>query len=491
MYTRIRALISTLAVAAIAFTQMLDTSVVNVSLPIMAIDFHLDSLNSGWIITSFGTGLAIGLLVSSNLASRWGEVNVFVFCSLLFALVSVLCAMSAQLLPFLLLRLLQGLLSGLVVATSQYVIVETMPPEKRAFALSIWGGAISFAPTLGPLVGAIVTESVGWPWLFYLNLPLIIFALLAIDFKGIHNSGKDRVAMNWPALFWVSVFVLSLQLVVDFGEYLEWFKSDTIFFSAIIALISVMFFFYSNRGPNKLFDFGVFNDRQFLLGTLTIVCGNSLIIAALLVVPIWLQRVYGLPILEAGMIVASSSLISAAAAPFIGRYMKPQHYTLSAFLSVIVLSFSFWQMSFYSLSSGSVQLYIPRVLLGVGLALFYVPLVSFSMQNLAQQQLVAANAISLFLRVVCANLAIGIALSAIINLQVVESGYYASSSDFYFHRSYYSGIYPHAELLFRLSDTSAFLKVFRWFGLAFALIFIVLLLLWFSAKVKNRMRLVQ
>ncbi|CAI3119569.1 putative multidrug resistance protein EmrY [Acinetobacter oleivorans] len=450
-----RNILQAIGIYFIVYTQVLDTSVVNLALYKISSDLHIDAYSSAWLTTFFGLGMALSFTASGFVAKRFGSLGVFFVFSLLFILFSVQCATSTTITQMFFGRFLQGVCSGLVVTTSQQLMVQALGVERKNFALSIWGSAISFGPLTGPILGAWITDSLGWRWIFFINVPIIILCLITLkyDFNNSSNDG-EKLSFNFTALICAALFFLSVQYQIDFGERLMWYRSEFMQAALILSILSLILFLILNKkGGKYLLEVGLFKNRQYAIGTVVISVGNGLIMASLLYFPVWLQKVYGMPIFEAGIVVASSSLISFVLAPFIGKRLNPAHFEYAIILSLLFLAVSFYFMSKYKLNSSIADMITPRILFGLGTTLFYIPLTSYSLSTLPNEKMVAANSMSLLLRVVMANLFIGLAFIFISKYQYFAYESYVSTTDRFLANNFTGSVYPNLDWITRESST--------------------------------------
>ena len=399
--------LQSLALYLIIFTQMLDTSVTNLSLTKIASDLKLDVYYASWIMTSFGTGLVISFSLGNLLLKRYSADMVLLIGCTAFTLASLGCGMSSTAEEFLFYRFLQGLSSGMSVVTSQSLLLRIYGPERKAMAVSLWGSAFSLAPVVGPLVGAWITSHFTWHWLFLINIPLIslcVFILLPVLQPEKNNERIDKKVLLTLILF--SVFISSLQYTVDFGEQQGWMGSEIIQATVAIA-IAFMFLFTLSNQKTRLFDFSIFKDIRYASATIASCLGNGLIFSSLILLPIWLQKDYEMPMLTAGIVVSVASAVAVIFVPMVGKYLPAKHFTLAAVLSLIFSAMSFGMMSFFTVDTSMETMIWSRLIGGLGLSIFTMPLTMISLQNIPQEKVANANAVSMMLRVVSANLFVG------------------------------------------------------------------------------------
>jgi len=404
----VKSALSLIATYIVVFMQMLDTSIVALALPRMASGLQIDVYDSVWIMTSFGIGIASAFAMVKIVSAQFGVNLTFKYSMLVFIAFSVACGWFDDIYYFLFCRYFQGLSSGFLVLLSQSIFIKLLGNDKRAMAFSMWGSAVAIAPVLGPFVGGVMTEKFGWESLFFVNLPIITFSYLILD-RQLQADDKPEASenINFSATIWLVVFIIALQLAIDFGEKYHWFESNYIVILFALAIVALLSFFYTNNrgaGGSTALDFSVFKHREFAIFALLGALGHGIVFASLIYLPTWLQASYGMPIIESGVVVAIGGIATFLVSPMVGKIRSPKHHYLLLVTALLLIAISFLAMTTYKTDSSLAQLVVPRLLMGVGLAMFYSPLSSISFAKLSQTEIVNANAILLILRVVITNI---------------------------------------------------------------------------------------
>lgn len=306
-------------------TTMLDASIANLILPNIAADLYIDIRFSSWIVTSFGVGMVVAFALSTLLNDYFTTDGSLLLGCTVFMLSSIGCAYSDHINTLLAFRFIQGISSGLILVVSLVTFYHIIGEEKRAFAQSLWGSAITMAPVIGPLCGAVITEVLNWRWLFLVNIPMMTFSVLILlpgfdlrRFKGVHKLNKLWVIVPF------SIGVMCIQFVLDFGDVRGWFEDALIQYVTIAAAFSALVFYVVNQ-RFVLFDFSVFKDTHYAVFTTILCIGNGLIMTSLVMLPLYLRTDYGMPVLIAGMVVSVASGVSAVFSPMVGKYLSLIH----------------------------------------------------------------------------------------------------------------------------------------------------------------------
>ncbi|MEL7485594.1 MAG: MFS transporter [Pseudomonadota bacterium] len=405
------------------FTAMLDTSVANLALTRIAPDLSLDVLQSSMVMTSFGVGLVLSFSFTTLLRKSMNDDACLFWGAVVFMFASLGCGMAGSLESFVVFRFLQGFGSGVAIIVSQVLMIRMFGDDRRAFAIAIWSSAVSLAPVLGPPLGAYISDQFHWRLLFIINVPLTSFTLLALRNTLIPKSGPPVIDASAATLLVFAGAVCSLQFSLDFGERLSWFESRTIRLGILAAAVMFSCFLLLNNRPRfSFFEFSLFQDKKFAIGTAVLAVGNGLIITSIILLPIWLQQSYGLSILAAGVIVSISSAIAGVAVPFVGRVLNDRRYYFAIVLSLTAASVSFWLHAELQVGSSLRIVVIGRLIAGLGIALFTAALLPWSLSNLPTDKFINANAISMTLRILSSNVFLAIGFSLYERLGVMRIG---------------------------------------------------------------------
>src|SRR5579884_712341 len=212
------------------FMEVLDTTVVNVSLPHIAGNLSATVDEVTWVLTSYLVAHAIILPITGWLSNHFGRKRLLLFSVMGFTLASFLCGIAPSLPLLILFRVMQGACGGALQPLSQAVLLESFPPESRGKAMGFWGLGIVVAPVLGPVFGGWLTDSYSWRWVFYINLPVGILSVLMVqmfvfDPPYIRRSEAD---VDYWGIGMLAVWIAALQVAFDKGQELDWFASHFI-----------------------------------------------------------------------------------------------------------------------------------------------------------------------------------------------------------------------------------------------------------------------
>ncbi|MGH8428531.1 MAG: DHA2 family efflux MFS transporter permease subunit [Gammaproteobacteria bacterium] len=411
--TGVRLVLLTVGVSLGLFMNVLDTSIANVAIPTIAGNLAVSPDEGTWVITSFAVSLAIALPLTGWLGKRFGQVRLFLAATLLFSLLSLLCGLATSLPMLILCRVLQGAVAGPMIPLSQSLLQMNYPPEKQGTALSIWGMIAVVAPVVGPVLGGVVTDDFSWPWVFYINVPigLVAVAITAFILRG-RETEKERRPMDKIGLGLLIVGVASLQIMLDKGNELAWFSSSTICWLAAIAVVALSFFVaWELTERNPVVDLTLFGRRNFTVATLAISLGYLTFFGSIIIFPLWLQTEMGYTATWAGIAAAPVGLLAVFVAPMVGGLMRrfdPRLLVTIAF--ALFAGVSFW-ISRFATNVDLAQLMVPRLVFGIGIPLFFIPLIAMSVSGLPPERIASASGLFNFMRMLAGGFGASISVA--------------------------------------------------------------------------------
>lgn len=404
-------LLLTIAAAMSTFMEILDITIANVSIPTIAGALGVSTTQGTWIISAYSVAAAIAVPLTGWLARRVGEVKLFTISVLAFTAMSTLAAFSTSLPMLVFFRLLQGLVSGPMVPLSQTLLVRNFPPEKRGAAMGLWAMTIILAPICGPLLGGYISDNYHWSWIFLINIPIGLFGGITVwTLMKNRDSAIAKIPLDYIGMGLMVVGIGSLQLMLEIGREYDWFNSAFITTLGIVALVTLTFFIvWAWTSDHPIVDLHLFRDVNFRYGVILLSVGFMTYFGSVVVFPLWLQSVMGYTAEQAGMAMSPIGLFTVILSPLIGRNIAKLNLRLLATLSFIIMgAVSLWN-SFFSLDIDFWYIVAPRLIQGIGMAFFFMPVQSLMLSNITPDHMAAASGLSNFLRTLGA--AMGTAIS--------------------------------------------------------------------------------
>lgn len=390
-----------LAIGLGTFIQVLDTSIANVAVPYIAGNLSVSADEGTWVITSFAASNAIVLPLTGWLSDYFGRVHLFVWSLLLFALMSFLCAFSTSLTMLVVCRVLQGAVAGSLIPLSQSLLMVSNPAHHQGLALGFWGMIVIVAPILGPIIGGYLTEVYSWPWIFYINVPIGIFsALITWIFLKHRESEIVRHPIDWMGLFLLSLGVACLQIMLDKGKDLDWFESNIIIGLTLISTISLCYFAiwtYFQKYP--IVDFSFFRNRNFAFGTLALTIGYLVFFGSTVTVPLWLQIEQNYTAYWAGVAVAPIGIAPFLLSTTVGKNLNRVDLRILASMSFFLFALGFFYQANFTTQVSLKDVMWARFYQGLGLTVFFLPLVQLSLGDIPQTRFASATGLLHFVRI--------------------------------------------------------------------------------------------
>ncbi|UAY52100.1 DHA2 family efflux MFS transporter permease subunit [Ferruginibacter albus] len=388
-----RRVIITITAIFCALLEIVDTTIVNVALNEMRGNLGATLTEIGWVVTAYAIGNVIIIPMTSWLAQQFGRRNYFAASIILFTVCSFLCGNATGIWELVAFRFLQGVGGGALLVTSQTIITESYPPEKRSMAQAIYGLGVIIGPTLGPPLGGYIVDHFKWPDIFYINIPIgIIATLLTLQYVrspkyGEKKKGKD---IDWLGIALLAITIGSLQYVLEKGQDDDWFSSSVITTFAVLAGLGLFFFIWRELTfKNPIVELRVLKNSNLRIGTiLSFIMGFGLY-GSTFIIPLYTQATLGWTAQQAGMLMIPSAITTAFMMPVIGNILQkgaPQQVLVS--IGMLIFSiFTFWCFAILTPDTSVDNFFWPLILRGMGMGLLFIPITALSLSSLKGQQI--------------------------------------------------------------------------------------------------------
>ena len=381
--------------------EIIDTSVVNVSL-----DHIRGSLSAGideatWTITSYLVSNAIIIPMTGWLGRVFGRKNYLMSSIAIFTASSLMCGMAWNLQSLVFFRVLQGIGGGALQPLSQAILLETFPRRQHGMAMAIFGVGIMFGPIIGPLLGGWITDNWSWHWIFFINVPIGIISIIMVymfitDPSYVRQRG---IRIDYWGILLLSVGLGSLQVVLDKGQRADWFASGYIVALAVTAGLSLVLLIINELfAEHPIINLRAFRDITFSSGNLVMFFAFFNLFGSIVLLPIFVQTMMGYNATLAGMVLGPGGLATLLAMPIAGRLVtKVNPKALLAF-GIIIGAYATHMMSLFSLDADFFTILWPRAMLGLGMGFLFIPLTTMTMSNIRREEMSNATAIYNLLR---------------------------------------------------------------------------------------------
>jgi DHA2 family multidrug resistance protein len=397
----------TAAIATASFMEILDLTIVNVSVPAISGSLGASTTEGTWAVSSYMLAAAIMQPLTGWIGRRFGEVRTFVTSICLFMCFSALCGLATTLPMLVAARLIQGLVSGPMMSVAQAILLRNYPIERRGMAIALWSMVIIIAPICGPIIGGWITDNLSWPWLFYINLPVGAFAATASWSLLRHRESKKvKLPIDAVGLTLLVVGVGSLQFMLDNGNDKDWFNSPVIIAAGVVSFISLVFLIpWELTDKHPVIDLHLFSRRNFRVGTCVIGVAYFAFSGINIIFPLWLQTTVGYTATWAGLAVAPVGLLALVAAPLVGRNMNRLNLRLAASFAFCAFGFAIFWAATLNDTATFWQFATPRFLQGIGIAFFFLPLNQIILSGVPPSDLASASGLSNFIRTMSGSFA--------------------------------------------------------------------------------------
>ncbi len=382
------------AVALGALLEVVDTSIVNVALTNMQNAFGATLTQVSWVVSSYAVANVIILPLTAWLGYRFGKKRYFIWSLIGFTVASMLCGVAPNLPILIAARVLQGLMGGGLLAKAQAILFETFPKSEQAAAQGFFGIIVIAGPTIGPTLGGYLTTNVSWRWIFYINLPIGIAAVMMCIamLPADTTEPRKQTPVDWTALALLATGLGCLQTMLEEGQSEQWFDSPFICVMAAAAAFGLVLFVQRQlSSPSPIVDLRVLRYRSLWAGSmLSIVVGMALY-GAIFAIPIFAQSFLGYTAQDTGLLLLPSALCSAMMMPIASKLLGKFDPRVLLVCGMLVLIASMQSLGNMSPQTGEANMFWPLILRSIGTALMFLPLSMATMGPIPKQDISAAS----------------------------------------------------------------------------------------------------
>jgi DHA2 family multidrug resistance protein len=392
--------------------QALDTTIANVALPYMQGTLSASQDQINWVLTSYIVAAAIMTAPVGWVANRFGRKRIFIICSGGFTIASVLCGLAQDINQMVLFRLLQGVFGAALVPLSQAVMLDSYALHERAKAMSIWGMGVMMGPIMGPSLGAWLTETYSWHWVFFVNLPFGIFTVLGL-MVFMDETKKDlNLRFDWFGFAALAVGIGSLQVALDRGEQLGWSESNEIIAEFIVSIVGFYYFFAHSLTTSKPFiQFAIFRDKNFVGGCVFMAVMGLVLFSTMALSSPYLQNVIGYPIITAGLLLASRGCGTFVAMMLVGRMLRYIEARTLIVAGLGLTGLSLFYMTGWTDQTGVNEIVTLSIVQGFGFGLVFVPLSTVAFLTLPNHLRTDGTSMLTLMRNVASSIGISIVIA--------------------------------------------------------------------------------
>jgi DHA2 family multidrug resistance protein len=403
----------TLTVMIPAFMEIVDTSIANVALPHMQGNLNAGTDEVTWVLTSYLISNAVIMPMTGWLARMFGRKRFLISCIVLFTFSSFLCGMAPNLATLVFFRIVQGAAGGALIPMSQAIMMESFPPQEGGMAMAIFGIGAMFGPVVGPTLGGWITDDLSWRWIFYINIPVGIIAVIMTKYFIFDPAylKRQKARIDYWGLALLTLGIGSLQVVLDKGQQDDWFNSSFIITFSIISAVSLILFVYAElKNDHPIVNLRLFKDAAFASGNFIMFMVGFCLYGSVVMLPLFLQTMMGYSATMAGLVMAPGGIASVILLPIVGAYIQRRSGRKVILAGLVLGAVSLFQMRGFTLQASYWDFVWPRVMLGAALGMIFPPLTRATLANIPRVEMGNATGMYNLLRNIGGS--VGIALSA-------------------------------------------------------------------------------
>lgn len=487
------------------FMFALDETISNVALPYMAGSFSISHNESTWIITSYLVASGVVIPAVDFFSKLMGRKTYFLISVTIFTIASVLCGLSKSMAMILFARILQGIGGGGIMPISQAIIFEIFPKEKRAAAMAVFGLGVVMAPIMGPALGGWLTETWSWPFIYFINVPFGIVAFHLIKklvFDPPYAKKQKNVTMDYSGFFFLCVWLLTLQIVLDKGNDADWFGAAWICKTFAISMMAMVAFFTIQVKKEKpLIDLSILKDKNFFFGTIVLMVLMGVMMASAAILPSMLQQLMGYTSFLSGISMVPRGAGCLLATVMCGVLTTKIGTKPLIIAGLIILGIGGLMFGEINTTIALVDIALPNMVFGLGMIMAMVPMMNVSCSTLTNDQQTNAAGVQNLLKNIGAAVGTSLATTMISRFgqvhQMMMVGHLNFSNDVYTQKlntlaaSFASSTNMSTALnmaqgqlynqLLQQSSLWGYVETFRYFGIA-AFVIIPLVVLFIKHK---------
>ncbi len=378
-----------------AILEVIDTSIVNVALTDMQATLGATVTEIAWVVTGYAIANVVMIPLSAWLGDLFGKKTYFVFSMIGFTAASMLCGLSINLPMLVVARILQGFCGGGLLAKAQAILFETFPPAEQGLAQSVFGVGVIAGPAIGPTLGGYLTDTLGWRWIFFINLPVgIVAVIMAIVFlrPDSKQHGRSQQKVDWTGIVLLCIAVGSLQGFLEEGEKENWFESGFITLLAFVAVVGLFLFIWrelSTKAPAV--DLRVLRHKSLAAGSLYSGILGMGLYGALFAVPLFAQGVLHFSATQTGFLLAPGALASAIIMVLLGKISTKVDARILIALGACGTAAVMFELAKITPQTGTDNLFWPLIWRGATTVLMFLPLSLATLGSIPKEDVSAGS----------------------------------------------------------------------------------------------------
>ncbi|MEE8290163.1 MAG: DHA2 family efflux MFS transporter permease subunit, partial [Candidatus Tectomicrobia bacterium] len=390
-----------------SFVSVMDISIVNAAMPRMISTFGVSLDAITWVAVAYSISEIIMVTMAAWFSSLLGRKRFFILSFTFFTATSILCGMVRSFELMVLARILQGIGGGGLIPVSQAIMLETFPEDERGMAMALHSMGVVLAPALGPVLGGWLTDAYGWPWIFYINVPVgcvgIIMALTVLADPPYMQRTLTRI--DGVGIVLLAVGLTALQLFLERGERDNWFESSFIVVTALVALVTLALLVgWELWVEEPVVNVRLLTNVPFAAGTCLGLLFGITLFGSIFILPLFLQRLQGYSVLDSGLLQMPRMLIMLVVIPIAGRLYNYVDSRLLIGCGLGLMMLGYFDLAGLTLEAGWPQLLPGMLLTGAGMSFMFGTMSAAVMRTVPLPLLTAAASLNTLGRRVGGNI---------------------------------------------------------------------------------------
>ena len=384
-----------------AILELIDTTIVNVSLREISGSIGATTTEIAWVTTSYAISNVIIIPLTSMLSDLFGRRVYFTASVIIFTFASLMCGFSGSLWTLVFWRFIQGLGGGGLLSTAQTIIIGAFPPEKMSTANAIFGMGMIMGPTFGPTLGGYITEHIGWHWIFFVNIPIgIVATFLSWTYITDRAGAEKPRKIDWWGILFLVIAVGALQFVLEEGSSKDWFESGEIILVSLMAILGLIAFIIRElRIDYPAVNIRLYQSYNLVMGSIMNLMLGMLLFGTVFIFPLFAQISLGWTPTQTGVFMIPSALFAAFSMPLVGKMLNNGVNPKKIIIVGVLITFVFLMMlSRSSFDTNETDLYFPFALRGIGLAFMMSPILALAIGGLQGKEMTQAVALANMIR---------------------------------------------------------------------------------------------
>ncbi len=432
------------------FLCMLDTTIMNITLPAIQDSFKVELKDLSWALNVYTIIFASLTIPLAKLSELWGKEKAFVCSLLLFMTSSLLCGFSSDLSMLIFARLLQGISASALFPLSMIIGVSNTSIDQRDKVIAVLGVTQGFAAAVGPTLGGVISQYLSWHWVFWINVPVVLVALV-LAISGLEFQTKANIKFTssidflGSALSMISLFSITTYLIQ--GSTWGWLAFSEIFLLTMSLLTFIVFIMHERKTTNPMIPLQIFKNRMFSATTVIVVVSNFFLIGMMVILPNMFTKVYGFTELKAALLITPISVMIFIFSPVSALLVKRVGPRLLIGIGFTILSIGYLLISFINVES-YILIITVCTLVGIGYGIIIGPATLLAASDFTGEMLTASQSIIGVVRQIGIVIGVALFVSSLTGNQVLEE----------LQNSYINGDEQEKSIIIELSNTLKELK---------------------------------